>query len=101
MELRFFKKTDEFVDANEEWDGDDGVYFDCDIDDDKIINELVNFILTDNFEWVKLDETKEHIKQTLTNMLQYSETLAAFVEIYKEQLIEVFEEEALKQYDDC
>ena len=88
MTFRYFKKTGEIRDRLGEWDGDEGFWFDYEVDDKKLLNAVCNLV----------DEYYFECKMNIKNFKKFVRDFDMFdtlIEGFEDELNDYFEQEAL------
>ena len=88
---------------SDEWE-EDGVDFDYEVDDDKLLPKIVNLLFEDYFGDDKVicdsEERTKEVKERLTRLIDESDLVEEFADQYEDTLKEIFQDEALDFYND-
>lgn len=89
--------------ANNEWEQ-DGVDFDYEVENNKLLPLIVDLLFYDYFGNDKVicnsEKKKQAIKEKLKKIIDDSDLVVTFADQYEDVLKEYFEEEAMDWYDD-
>lgn len=88
----YFKKTGELYDKFGEYDGDDGFWFEYEVEDNKLFKALLELINDYYFE------SKANLKNIKSFITDFG-MLDDLIEGFEEELKEYFEEEAIDSYE--
>lgn len=97
--FKYFKKTGEIYGPFGEWDGDDGYYFNYEVDCEDLLDVIVDLIYIDYFETEATELLKEEIKNSLSKMIKEKELFETLFNKYEEDLKDYYEQEALDSQD--
>lgn len=100
--FRYFKKTGEIRDRDCEWDGDEGYWFEYEVEDDELLEAVVDLVYEDYFMKTELADRCDYavaVKSGLKKFIEDNDNLDELVEDYEEELKDYFEEEALDSLD--
>lgn len=95
MVFTVFKKTGELRDKWNEWDGDEGYYEDCVVDDKKVQYQIAKIIADDYVAKTVNQEVWQGIYDTVNSIIDDMCLLETFAEFFKYDLQEWVQE----QYD--
>ncbi len=88
---------------NDDWEQ-DGVEFDYDVENDKLLPVVVNLVFEDYFESNALYCDDENIvcaiKENLKHLIEGNGLIDILADKYEETLKEIFHNEAMEFYDD-
>lgn len=91
-----------FCQYSDEWEK-DGVDFDYEVSDDKLLPKIVNLVFDDYFEGDKNycdnEQTVKAIKESLSRMIEDRDLVGELADQYEDTLKELFEDEALDFYN--
>ena len=88
---------------SEDWE-EDGVEFDYEVEDEKLLPYIVDFMFDDYFSEdkvvIKNEEFRDLVKSKLKALIENKNLVGVFAENYEKQLKEIFMKEALEFYED-
>lgn len=81
---------------SDEWE-EDGVEFDYEVEDSKLIPVIVDLLYD---EYFKNGDDEDFVKETLARIIEEKDLVGGFAYYYEEDLHDIFEKEAMEWYDD-
>ena len=80
---------------SDDWEK-DGVDFDYEVDNDKLLPEVVDLVFNDYFGDCK---DKETVKTALRNLIEEHDLVETLADNYEDTLKEIFEDSAMEWYE--
>ena len=104
MEFTYFKSTGVIFDKHGGYDGDDGYYFNYEVDNERIKTEISYFVLYEYFDKSVFHNMQEYqiklMVKAVENFIDDHIDWDIMFENYKDKLQEIFEEEAIACEDE-
>lgn len=100
--FRYFKKTGEIRDRDGEWDGDEGYWFEYEVEDDELLEAVVDLVYEDYFSKINIADNCEYVfavKKGIKKLINDYDNLDEYVEEYDSELKDYFEKEAKEYYE--
>ena len=92
-----------FCQYSNEWE-EDGIEFDYEVENEKLLPVLIDLLLEEYFKENELDLENEQlvklVKENLTRMVKEQDLIDILADNYYDGLKEVFQDEALEWYND-
>ena len=101
MIFNYFKKTGENT-YDGCWDGDQGYYFDYEVNDYDVMDKIEEIIADDRDLISPLvpQECRAYLAKKIVNRLRDTDTLEAWADYYFDELYDAFEDEAMENVED-
>jgi hypothetical protein len=102
MEFTYFKSTGVIFDKHGGYDGDDGYYFNYEVEKEELKLGVVELIINEHFDGISafkerhFEVVRKGIYKFIDNYLDWDE----LIEEHKEELQDMFEEEAIANEDE-
>lgn len=92
-----------YCEFSDEWE-EDGVEFDYEVEDKKLLPIIVNLVFEDYFEsdavYCDNKDVVKAIKENLKRFIEESDLIGVLADQYEDNLKEIFQEEAMEFYND-
>ena len=96
----YFRKTGIIRDINGEYDGDEGYWFEHQVDLEELKNAIVEIVFDSYFVEEEYGETQiEFIKKSIYEFIEDNDFWKELSENYEQELKEYFEDSAFEQFE--
>lgn len=93
--FEYFYKTGEIILPDGNWDGNYGEYFDYEVSDNELLSEIAKLVCDIYFNGNNSETVRKGIEEFISDF----DLLDDLVDTYESELKDIFEKEALKNYD--